>query len=292
MSCRKNLFLKNKTNKIIDDITTNKIYNLIVNRSESEHKLTQIIKNKSISVIDSKNNKIKVFAKPRVQSIVNLNDKLPKVYDQGTLGSCTACALAGMIYYFHSSLKSLRLFIYYNERKLDNNIPDDVGSTLENGIECLEKYGVCNENEWPYIINKFTIEPPKKCYINAKKHLVSKAKSIDETLLNMKSFLTRGYPFVVGIRVYDSFVSRVVSITGIVPMPNIKKERLLGGHAVICIGYNDITQQWIMRNSWGKKWGINGNFFLPYSYLLDNYLAGDMWTIININCNDDHKSIQ
>ena len=48
-----------------------------------------------------------------------------------------------MIYYFHSSLQSSRLFIYYNERKLDNNIPDDVGSTLANGIECLKKYGTC-----------------------------------------------------------------------------------------------------------------------------------------------------
>ena len=57
----------------------------------------------------------------------------------------------------------------------------------------------------------------------------------------MKSFLTRGYPFVVGIRVYESFITKYVTLTGNVPVPNIKKEMLLGGHAVICIGYNDKT---------------------------------------------------
>ena len=46
-----------------------------------------------------------------------------------------------------------------------------------------------------------------------------------------------------------------------------------------------------MRNSWSKKWEINGNFFLSYSYLLDPHLAGDMWTIININCNENHNII-
>lgn len=289
MPYNKLLYLK-KNKKHTDDITSNRIFNLIVNRNNNDNKLSEIIKStKNISVIDSKNNKIKVIVKPRVQSIVNLNNKFPPVYDQGILGSCTACALAGMIYYFHSSLKSSRLFIYYNERKLDNTIPDDVGSTLQNGIECLKKYGACQENEWPYIINKFAIKPPKKCYIYAKKHLVTQAKNIDETFLNMKSFITRGYPFVVGILIYQSFMSNYVSLTGNVPMPDINNEILLGGHAVICIGYNDNTKQWIMRNSWSKKWGVNGNFYLPYSYLLDPKLAGDMWTIININCNDNHN---
>ena len=95
----------------------------------------------------------------------------------------------------------------------------------------------------------------------------------------MKSFLAQGFPFVVGIQIYKSFETNQVAKTGIVPLPNTNNETLLGGHAVVCVGYNDKTQQWIMRNSWGSLWGEKGYFYLPYAYLLDSDLAGDMWTI-------------
>jgi C1A family cysteine protease len=59
-------------------------------------------------------------------------------------------------------------------------------------------------------------------------------------------------------------------------MPNINTETFLGGHCVVCVGYN--TKYWIMRNSWGN----NGYFYLPYDYLLNDNLATDMWCIIKI----------
>jgi len=57
----------------------------------------------------------------------------------------------------------------------------------------------------------------------------------------MKNCLISSFPFVVGISVYQSFESASVAITGIVPMPN-PKDQCLGGHAVICIGYDDSKQ--------------------------------------------------
>jgi C1A family cysteine protease len=57
------------------------------------------------------------------------------------------------------------------------------------------------------------------------------------------------------------------------------KEKLLGGHAVIAVGYNDTTQRFIVRNSWGSKWGNKGYFTMPYAYLTDSNLADDFWTI-------------
>jgi C1A family cysteine protease len=95
----------------------------------------------------------------------------------------------------------------------------------------------------------------------------------------MKGCLASGFPFVVGILVYDSFEGLTVAKTGYVPMPNTKTEQILGGHAVICVGYNDSKSVWIMKNSWGSSWGDNGYFYLPYNYLLNSKLAGDMWTI-------------
>jgi C1A family cysteine protease len=54
---------------------------------------------------------------------------------------------------------------------------------------------------------------------------------------------------------------------------------MLGGHAVLAVGYDDNAQRFIVRNSWGRRWGIAGYFTMPYAYLADDNLAADFWTI-------------
>jgi C1A family cysteine protease len=94
----------------------------------------------------------------------------------------------------------------------------------------------------------------------------------------MKGCLASGYPFVFGFSVYESFESQEVKQTGRVPMPS-PNEQLLGGHAVLAVGYDDSQRRFIIRNSWGKDWGMQGYFTIPYAYLLDDNLADDFWTI-------------
>lgn len=88
--------------------------------------------------------------------------------------------------------------------------------------------------------------------------------------------LAEGYPFVFGFTVYESFETRKVVETGIASMPR-KKERVLGGHAVLAVGYNQKDKRFLVRNSWGTGWGKNGYFTMPYEYL--KTLAADFWTI-------------
>ena len=61
-------------------------------------------------------------------------------------------------------------------------------------------------------------------------------------------------------------------------MPTIK-EALIGGHAVMAVGYDDTQCRFIVCNSWGPGWGIKGYFTIPYAYLIDSNLADDFWTI-------------
>jgi C1A family cysteine protease len=69
-----------------------------------------------------------------------------------------------------------------------------------------------------------------------------------------------------------------VAQTGIMPMPQ-QSEKLMGGHAVLCVGYDDAKKVFIIRNSWGDQWGDKGYFYMPYSYATNTDLATDFWTI-------------
>jgi C1A family cysteine protease len=217
-------------------------------------------------------------------SSVDLRNKLPVVYDQGNLGSCTANALCYCFDYIDdTTFYPSRLYLYYNERFLDNNINQDAGSTLTQGIIALEKYGICSEKTCPYIISNFKNKPTNDAYIEGSKHTVLTANRVMQTMSSIKGCLNQNLPFVIGIMVYSSFESNEVAKTGYVPMPNTKKEQFLGGHAVICVGYNDAKSVWIMKNSWGTSWGDHGYFYLPYNYLLSSQLAGDMWQVTKVS---------
>jgi C1A family cysteine protease len=211
--------------------------------------------------------------------IVDLRSKMPPVYDQGSLGSCTANALCGLIGYEYPNIQGSRLFLYYNERVIEKDVSVDAGAYLFDGVLALQKYGICSETSWPYIIPKFAIKPPDQCYTQALAHKATQVQNIQNTLPQMKAALNAGYPFVVGILVYQSFESQQVAKTGMVPMPNLQRDQVLGGHAVLCVGYNDTKQLWIMRNSWGTLWGDKGYFYLPYAYLTNSSYSSDLWNI-------------
>ena len=209
---------------------------------------------------------------------VDLRAIMPLVYDQGSLGSCTANALCAAFAVDHAGFTGSRLFLYYNERVLENTVYFDSGATLADGVVCLQKYGVCPETMWSYNTTKFAQKPPPTCYTNALKNRISGGYHIANDMTAMKSCLACGFPFVVGIAVYESFEARSVALTGRVPMPS-PQEQLLGGHAVLCVGYDDRQKYWIMRNSWSASWGDRGYFYLPYQYLLNSSLSSDMWYI-------------
>ena len=97
-------------------------------------------------------------------------------------------------------------------------------------------------------------------------------------LNQLRGCLASGYPFVFGFTVYESFESPAVAKSGHAPMPK-PKEKSVGGHAVMGVGYDDAKQWFLIRNSWGPGWGLKGYFTLPYSYLTDSNLADDFWTI-------------
>jgi C1A family cysteine protease len=225
----------------------------------------------------------------KIPSKIDLRAKCPPVYDQGDLGSCTGNAIAGAIQ-FEQMKQNLatetqvpsRLFIYYNERVIEGTVDTDAGAAIRDGITTVAKQGACYEgtaaNEWPYDISQFAVKPPAACYQAATLDKAVQYLRLSNTAAQMKGCLYAGYPFVFGFTVYESFESQQVATTGVVPMPAMN-EQVLGGHAVVCVGYDDSQRRYICRNSWGTSWGMAGYFTIPYEYLLSSSLASDFWTI-------------
>jgi C1A family cysteine protease len=204
---------------------------------------------------------------------VDLSSQCPAVYDQGQIGSCTANAIAGAIEFDFMKEKKKdfmpsRLFIYYNERDIEGTVDSDSGAQIRDGIKSIASQGDCPENEWSYDISKFAQKPPQKCYADALKHKAVQYQRITRTLNQMKGCLASGYPFVFGFTVYDSFESEEVAKTGQLNMPSAG-ENVVGGHAVLAVGYDDMQNRFIVRNSWGASWAMKGYFTMPYGYLLD-----------------------
>jgi len=216
----------------------------------------------------------------RLPEKVDFSSQCSAVEEQGQLGSCTAQSLAGNLEFLDKKIDAAytdvsRLFIYYNERLLMGSIDYDSGASLRVGIKTLKNDGACAELIWPYVISRFDRQPPKKCYVEAKGHRISSYHRISG-LKEMLICLAEGYPFVFGFTVYKSFESRTVAATGIVHMPK-KGDSPIGGHAVMAVGYNQYKKRFLVRNSWGEKWGLEGYFTMPFEYL--ETLAADFWTI-------------
>lgn len=214
---------------------------------------------------------------------VDLRSNCSPIEDQGQLGSCTGNAVAGVVEYLdRKSGKNLdisRLFIYYEERVLIGTVGFDSGAYIRDGIKVLNKKGAPLESIWPYNINRFTTKPNVAAYNDAAKRKAGTYEKC-KNFAAVKNALARSFPVVVGFDVYSSFYN--IGSNGLMTYPNVARESLEGGHAVTLVGYNDNTNRFIARNSWGTGWGDRGYFYMPYQVIQNPTMSSDFWTITSI----------
>ena len=213
---------------------------------------------------------------------IDLREHCSAVKFQRHLQSCTSHAIAAALEFLekrdHVQFDDLsRLFIYFNEREITRTTASDSGARIRDGIKSLARHGVCHESSWPYVISKFTRKPPGKCYEEAKRHKITSYHRL-RTLTEMRICLAEGFPILCGFSVYESLVTKKVARTGIAPLPK-KHEAVVGGHAVLVVGYEEKTKRFLIRNSWGKHWGQAGYFTVPYEYLENRHYSSDFWSI-------------
>jgi C1A family cysteine protease len=218
-----------------------------------------------------------------VPVVVDMRHLCPPIYNQYQLGSCTANGIGGALE-FDQIKQNLqvwspsRLFIYYNERDIEGTIAQDSGASIRDGVKSVNVLGCCNASLWPYDPAKFAEKPPLAAYEAALKFRSVKYQRVIQSSLMIRAALASGIPIVFGFSVYESFEGNAIAKTGVMSMPG-SSESLLGGHCVLCVGYDDTHETFICRNSWGTGWGVNGYFYMPYEYMLSPDLCSDFWII-------------
>lgn len=218
---------------------------------------------------------------------------------QGLLGSCTANAGVALVEYyerraFGKHIDASRLFLYKATRNL-LHWTGDTGAFTRSTMAAMVLFGVPPEEYWPYVIANFDNEPTAFCYAFAQAYQAIKYVRLDPPTLpkdmllaRIKTNLAAGLPSMFGFTVFSSIEQ--ASRDGKIPYP-CPRERILGGHAVVVVGYNDdkkitniicgkeTTGVLLVRNSWGTGWGNEGYGWLPYEYVL-KALAIDWWTLL------------
>jgi len=238
--------------------------------------------------------------KAGLPATTDLRPWCPPIENQGSLGSCTANAGVAMVEYFERKafgkhVDASRLFLYKATRNM-LHWTGDTGAFLRSTMGALALFGVPPEEYWPYIVADYEKEPSAFCYAFAQNYqsisyyrLDPSGTSTTNLLSQIKTNLAGYLPSMFGFTVYNSYTQ--AGTTGKLPFPT-KGEKIVGGHAIVAVGYDDNMKiknanpgavetkgALLIRNSWGTGWGMAGYGWLPYEYVLKG-LATDWWSLI------------
>ena len=209
------------------------------------------------------------------------------IYDQLDIGSCVANSACACYRYESAQVLNnfefdpSRLFVYYNARSIQGWENEDSGSYIRDGFKALNKWGLAKESIWPYITKDFAKKPTPEVYTDGLNNITIKYGTVNQSESAIKQTLMSGAAVSFGFNVYSSFFGNWEKTTGIMPIPK-PNEYLEGGHAVTIIGWDDSKKSFLIQNSWGLDWGLQGKFWMPYSFLLNSNEADDFWCIEEI----------
>lgn len=210
------------------------------------------------------------------------------IKDQGSLGSCTAFAVVAAYEYLvkrdkKQDIDLSELFAYQSARARmpEERKAADQGTSIYDMVKGMGEDGICLEKLHPYKVENLP-EPSAEARDDAQSRKITKALNVNCNLHDFKSALSQGYPIVISLRLFESFAQ---SSTGFVPRPteDERSHEEHANHAMVVCGYSDKEHVFIVRNSWGTRFGDKGYCYIPYSYITDPELMNQACIITEIS---------
>lgn len=205
------------------------------------------------------------------ENTVDLRQWDSVVENQGNLSSCVGNAVTNCYELMvkestpENFVDLSRLFVYFNARVYEGseNIDDGV-VYIRDALRGTKQYGICTETIWPYIEDKVTSRPSPAAYTDAQSRRTKSYTKLN-TLGDMLDALTHKNPIIVGLNLYENFMS-LNSSNATLKLPS-DNTSYLGGHSMCIVGYYLDKQQFIAKNSFGANWGSNGYCYIPFEYI-------------------------
>lgn len=186
--------------------------------------------------------------------------------DQGARPTCMAFAASDAHAALRAGWEPLSCeFAYYHALKIDGGEPHE-GATPDGMLKAIKAEGQPPETVWEYLpqppADKASWKPPANA-----SPLYKRASEYDSALLTaIEERLDAGCPVIFTMALSDSFY--IPDGDGVIAVdePPDQNRR----HAVIAVGYGTrgTERMYLVRNSWGILWGIDG-----YAWISEVYLA-------------------
>lgn len=215
---------------------------------------------------------------------VDLRPHCTPVEDQGRCNSCTANAVVGAMEYHLAKRDGRttdlsRLFVYFNTRRLNGTFFRDMGATIPQAMAAALAFGACRAQFWPYDLSMLMAHPPVEAYKDAMGHEAlqfARAGGVDGAV----RALAEGLPVAFGVnlpkRCYDE-----AARTGRMPTTTAaeRANKPNFGHAMLLVGYDLPSREFILRNSWGPSWGDGGYARIAFEELEHCAPAEQFWSL-------------
>ena len=192
---------------------------------------------------------------------VDYRSQLHPIRNQGRFGSCYAMSACAMKEwqekhdYGLDEYLSPKFFYAQRYNLHDENSTNDYGMYSRDVMKILHNVGICREQLCPYENVDTPLKNTEELFADASKHTISHYARV-HTLDSAKQALYEKGICLITFPMYSPHKTEFWKKSD-------GFETLLGGHAVTLVGYT--TTHFIIRNSWGKKWGNDGYGMYPFS---------------------------
>ncbi|HLL28770.1 MAG TPA: C1 family peptidase [Xanthobacteraceae bacterium] len=193
-------------------------------------------------------------------------NKVPPIRDQGGCGDCWAFAAVGAYESSYmivngKSPNASEQYLLDCARLPDNSAAGNcTGGLAALAFSHWSRAGAATRQSVPYAGRELTCTNPATPYKIVSWGYVN-PKLDFPSIAEIKKAICDYGPVATRMRVVsDNFKA----YTGGVYREKVESNDAGGGHAVVLVGWDDSKGAWLMRNSWGKDWGLDGYAWIAY----------------------------